>query len=74
MILDDIELAKQLEEKQLWRRAARQWLTVMDRTKGTTERGLVATRRSICLSRARIATQQYSGVRVMTAAGGILND
>ncbi|MEQ9941079.1 PerC family transcriptional regulator [Pectobacterium aroidearum] len=74
MILDDIELAKELEEKQLWRRAARQWLTVMDRTNGTTERGLVATRRSICLSRARIATQQYSGVRVMTAAGGVLND
>ncbi|AOR64838.1 PerC family transcriptional regulator [Pectobacterium wasabiae] len=74
MILDDIELAKQLEEKQLWRRAARQWLTVMDRTKGTTERGLVATRRSICLGRARMTTQQYSGVRVMTVAGGVLND
>lgn len=75
MITDDIALAEKLESKRLWRRAARVWLTVFDQTKGCHERAAVARRREKCQVYANgLASNQYSGIRVMTAVGGVLND
>lgn len=74
MITDDIALAEELESKRLWRRAARVWLTVLDQTKGMQARAEVARRREKCQNSANGLRSQYSGIRVMTAVGGVLND
>lgn len=47
-------LAEQLEEKQLWRRAARQWLAVMDATDNERQRGKAAERSTSCIQRSTI--------------------
>ncbi|MGX9249962.1 PerC family transcriptional regulator [Pantoea ananatis] len=44
--------AESLEQRGLWHRAARRWLTVMDGTGDDTERELIARRREHCLSMA----------------------
>lgn len=74
MITDDIALAEKLECKGLWRRAARVWLEVFDQAVVDSTREEIAIRRDRCLRHANNVSVNYSGVRVMTAAGGILND
>ncbi|WP_437613135.1 PerC family transcriptional regulator [Erwinia sp. V71] len=44
-------LAEQLEDKCLWRRAARQWLAVMDATEDERLRGKAAERSTYCIQR-----------------------
>ncbi|KHE02858.1 peptide chain release factor H [Pantoea stewartii] len=44
--------AQPLEQRGLWHRAARRWLTVMDGTGDDTERGMIARRHEHCLSMA----------------------
>ncbi|WP_349826526.1 PerC family transcriptional regulator [Brenneria populi] len=73
MIIDDITLAEKLEEKRLWRRAARQWLVVYDQMPFCDARGRIAQRRQKCLNKVKISPRQYSGVREMTVSGGVLN-
>ncbi|WP_246875646.1 PerC family transcriptional regulator [Pantoea ananatis] len=51
MKLED-STAESLEQRGLWHRAARRWLTVMDGTKDDAERELIARRREHCLSMA----------------------
>ncbi|MBG6248373.1 MULTISPECIES: PerC family transcriptional regulator [Symbiopectobacterium] len=74
MITDDIALAEQLERKHLWRRAAHVWLTVLDQTQGVRARAEAVHCRKKCQISANGLRSQYSGIRVITAAGGVLND
>ncbi len=48
------QLAEQLEEKQLWRRAARQWLAVMDATDDERLRGKAAERSTSCIQHSTV--------------------
>ncbi|MEB6535926.1 PerC family transcriptional regulator [Pantoea stewartii] len=51
MKLED-STAQSLEQRGLWHRAARRWLTVMDGTGDDTARELIVRRREHCLSMA----------------------
>ncbi|KTR46874.1 peptide chain release factor H [Pantoea ananatis] len=51
MKLED-SIAESLEQRGLWHRAARRWLTVMDGSKDDVERELIARRREHCLNMA----------------------
>ncbi|MFP1742491.1 PerC family transcriptional regulator [Lonsdalea quercina] len=73
MLIDDIALAESLEDRGLWRRAAQQWLMVLDQTDISGNRELIVLRRQRCLRRAQGIRNQYSGVREMTVSGGVLH-
>ncbi|MFP1951723.1 PerC family transcriptional regulator [Lonsdalea quercina] len=73
MLIDDIALAESLEDRGLWRRAAQQWLMVLDQTDISGNRELIVLRRQCCLRLAQGIRNQYSGVREMTVSGGVLH-
>ncbi len=61
----EIARARQLEASHLWRRAARQWLTVLDITPHTQEklRDALAARRAHCITYGNLFCGDYSGIR-----------
>ncbi len=61
----EIARAKQLEASRMWRRAARQWLVVLDITPHTQERqrDILAARRAHCITYGNFFCGDYSGIR-----------
>ncbi|WP_410016251.1 PerC family transcriptional regulator [Sodalis sp. C49] len=63
-LITAITLAKRLESRRLWRRAARQWLAVIDITPDTHERlreGFIA-RREKCITNGNCFCGDYGGI------------
>lgn len=54
--------AKKLEEKKLWRRAARQWLVALSEVREDHERAFAARRREHCFSEAQKATSKLKRI------------
>ncbi|EDV0529251.1 PerC family transcriptional regulator [Salmonella enterica] len=53
-----VKKAKKLEEKKLWRRAARQWLVALCEVNEDHERAFAARRREYCFSEAQKVTSK----------------
>ncbi|RAT16203.1 MULTISPECIES: PerC family transcriptional regulator [Lonsdalea] len=74
MIIEDIELAKTLEKRRLWNRAARQWLVVLDQMQTVSAREKIIRRRAFCLQHSVVnRSSGYGGIRVMNVSGGVLH-
>ncbi|EEP5105010.1 PerC family transcriptional regulator [Salmonella enterica] len=57
-----VKKAKKLEEKKLWRRAARQWLVALSEVREDHERAFAARRREHCFSEAQKATSKLKRI------------
>lgn len=61
-------IAEDLEKRNLWRRAAREWLMAMDATKDEAARDKATARREHCIMRGHYGVSyETSGVRVYSA-------
>ncbi len=56
--------ARELEESKLWRRAARQWLTVLDNLPASQEqqRSHIIARRARCITMGNCFCNDYAGI------------